>query len=206
MCIRDSGDRFGNWIKYYNDFEGNLNDFMALDKITFRDKIWVGFRVLNRNQQIEFACQCAELVLPIYEKYNSDSSVLKTAINAARTVVAIYIADNTAINAAAARAARAALAAAIDAADALADAADAAFSADALADAADAAFSAEAADDAARAARAARAAARAAQAAVLADADAARAARAAAALAAVLADPGIETTILNIFRVLMPNS
>ena len=166
-------DRFDNWIKYYNDFEGNLNDFMALDKITFSDKIWVGVRVLNRNQQIEFACQCAELVLPIYEEYNSDSSVLKTAINAARTAKASFAA------------AFAAEAAAKDAAKAAAKAYAAAKAAYFAADAA--AFAAAYAAKVAYAAKAANASY-------------------AAAKAAARADPKMETTILNIFRVLMPNS
>jgi len=37
-----------NWIEHYSDFDGDILDFLELDKITADDKVWVAVRVMPR--------------------------------------------------------------------------------------------------------------------------------------------------------------
>jgi hypothetical protein len=131
-------DRFDNWVEQYGDFNGDILDFLDLDKITETDKIWVAVRVLPREQVEYFAIDSA-----FAAAYASASSAASSAAYAS----ASYSASSAA--AYAAYAADAAYAASSAAAYA-ADAAYAAYAADAYA--ADAAYSASSAADYASAA------------------------------------------------------
>jgi hypothetical protein len=51
--------RFDNWVEQYGDFNGDILDFLYLDKITETDKIWVAVRVLPREQAEYFAIDSA---------------------------------------------------------------------------------------------------------------------------------------------------
>lgn len=66
--------RFNNFKKEYPKFEGNLKEFISLDRISYRDKIWVVTRLFTKKQNVQWAVLCAESVLSIYEsKYPNDN-------------------------------------------------------------------------------------------------------------------------------------
>jgi hypothetical protein len=66
-------DRFNNFVVNYPEFNGELKEFLSLDKITYKDKIWVGVRLMTRTQKVKFSIKCAESVLHLFEsKYPND--------------------------------------------------------------------------------------------------------------------------------------
>ena len=60
-------DRLDNYLSYYSQFDGSLSEFLNLDKITFRDKVWISVRLMTRTQKVKFSILCAESVLHIFE-------------------------------------------------------------------------------------------------------------------------------------------
>jgi hypothetical protein len=127
-------DRYKHYLENYSDWQGTLDEFINLPKLTYNDKKWVFVRSIDKDKLRLVAADFAERVLHIYEsKYPNDNRPRK-AIEAARN--GDY--------AAAYAAAYAAYADAADAADAAAYAAAAAAYAAAAADAADAAAAAAA--------------------------------------------------------------
>jgi hypothetical protein len=77
-------DRLDNWLSHYKSFNGPISKFLNLKNITHRDKLWIFLRLLPKEHLGPIAADFAEEVVNIYERYNADSSVLKTAIAAAR--------------------------------------------------------------------------------------------------------------------------
>ena len=70
--------RFNNYLRYYKDFEGSLEEFLALDKIAYNDKVWIFTRLATKEQNIKWAVACARSVLDIFEsKYPGDKSPRK---------------------------------------------------------------------------------------------------------------------------------
>jgi len=122
--LNPCADRYENYIRYYSDFNGALENFLFLPEISHHDKLWVSLRLLPMELVEVFALDCA---------------VASQEYAAAAAAYAAY--------AAAYAAATAAYAAATDAADATDAAADAAYAA--AADAAAYAAYAAAADAAA---------------------------------------------------------
>ena len=162
--IKDLGpceDRLGNYMTYYENFDGSLEDFIMLEELSYEDKVWVFVRLATPEQNVRWSLLCTSKVLSIFEeKYPYDKRP-RQALEAVEAWL-----NSTKENA--------------DASDA---ASDAAYASDAAAYAAS-----DAASDAAYAAAyAARAAARAASDAAYAAAYAARAATRAAARAAAFA-------------------
>lgn len=51
--------RFDNFKQHYPNYEGDILDFLSLEKITPSDKIWVAIRVLPREILEVFAIDCA---------------------------------------------------------------------------------------------------------------------------------------------------
>ena len=157
-------ERLESAFLHYKDFDGNLSEFIALDKITYHDKVWVIKNLLSKPQLVRWGVLCAESVLYIFEdKYPDDkrprialkatrNGTLTQEIKAAAYAAAAYAAADAAAyaDAYADAAAYAAAASAAADTDADADAADAAYAAayaaaDTDADAADAAYAARAA-------------------------------------------------------------
>lgn len=52
-------DRFKNWIKHYNHWNGDIAEFLNLDKISYRDKMWVASRLMPISIAEVFAIDCA---------------------------------------------------------------------------------------------------------------------------------------------------
>jgi hypothetical protein len=78
-------DRFNNWKANYTDFNGDVLEFLELDKITHHDKIWVAVRVLPRFLAEIFAIDCA------VRASEYDANATTTAADAAADAVA-YVA------------------------------------------------------------------------------------------------------------------
>ena len=116
-------DRFSNWKLHYDCFNGTILDFLELEKITPRDKIWVSVRVLPKELVEIFAIDCAFSASYTDAAY---AAVYAAAAYAADAYAAAAYAADAAAYAAAAYAADAAVYAAVYAADAAAYAAAAA--------------------------------------------------------------------------------
>jgi hypothetical protein len=76
-------DRWNNYLEHYNDFDGTVDEFLALDKITFKDKVWVCVRLLDHKQKVKFAVDCAKSVLHIFEEKYPEDKRPRLAIEAA---------------------------------------------------------------------------------------------------------------------------
>jgi hypothetical protein len=59
-------------------------EVMELDAVSVEDRLWVAIQALNKKDRRLFACDCAEHVLPIYEKHYPDDSRPREAIEVAR--------------------------------------------------------------------------------------------------------------------------
>ena len=57
--LKPCRDRHVNWIEHYSDFDGDILDFLELDKITAEYKVWVAVRVMPRLLVEVFAIDCA---------------------------------------------------------------------------------------------------------------------------------------------------
>lgn len=69
-------DRFDNFLVCCPGFDGNLQEFLSLDEITYNDKVWAVTRLLTKTQSIHWAIMMADSVKHIFnEKYLGDKSV-----------------------------------------------------------------------------------------------------------------------------------
>jgi len=57
--LKPCENRYKVWLENYAEFDGSLLDFLELDKITAKDKIWVAVRVMPRDLVEVFAIDCA---------------------------------------------------------------------------------------------------------------------------------------------------
>ena len=136
--LRPCIHRWENYLKHYSEFEGTLEDFLALDKITNGDKLFVIKKIINTKHLVAWSQKCAESVSK-FKNSRADADAARAAAadaadaayaaayaaydaRAARAAAAAYAAAYAAYDARAARAARAANAAAYAAAYAAADA------------------------------------------------------------------------------------
>ncbi len=83
-------NRFDNWKKHYDtktlSKPMSYAQFLGLRNITQHDKIWVCFRLMDKDLLRFAAADIAELVLPIYEKAYPNDLRPRQAIEAARAV------------------------------------------------------------------------------------------------------------------------
>lgn len=66
--LNPCADRFQNYLSHYKDFDGTLEDFIVLEKISYSDKVWVVVRLFNERQRVKWAILCASKVLDLFEK------------------------------------------------------------------------------------------------------------------------------------------
>ena len=66
--LKPCTERYKNFLEHYADFSGTMVEFLDLDKITYKDKIWVIKLVVKREILEQWAILCAESVLYIFEK------------------------------------------------------------------------------------------------------------------------------------------
>ncbi len=86
LDLEPCSDRKENYLEFYKDFEGSLEDFFKLEKISFHDKIWVSLRLVDKNTNIKFAVKCAEFVLPIFEKVFKNDKRIRDCIDFLKSI------------------------------------------------------------------------------------------------------------------------
>jgi len=106
-------DRRDNFLGYYPLFSGDHEDFLLLDKITHKDKLWVILRLMDRIDVEVFAIDCAVYANTAYAAYASYAAytvadAAANAADAAYAAAAAYYAADAADYAAASAAASAA--------------------------------------------------------------------------------------------------
>jgi hypothetical protein len=69
-------DRLDNFLQHYADFNGEFHEFLALENITYNDKVWVGCRLLTKNQLVQWSIFCAESVKHLFEAKYPDNKCL----------------------------------------------------------------------------------------------------------------------------------
>jgi len=91
-------DRLVNYLKHYNELNFDILEFLALDKITTEDKIWVSVRLMPVNLVERFALECSSRASAYAAKaytYAAKSSNYYDASDAA--VAASYAAKATSL-------------------------------------------------------------------------------------------------------------
>ena len=84
--LNPCNDRWENFNANYPNFKGNLEEFLNLDLITYNDKIWIGLRLMNKQQNIKFSLRCAESILHIYENEYPNDKRLKKLLNFLKSI------------------------------------------------------------------------------------------------------------------------
>lgn len=57
--LKPCKDRWENYLKHYNSFSGDIEEFLVLENISAEDKVWVACRILPRVLVEIFAIDCA---------------------------------------------------------------------------------------------------------------------------------------------------
>ena len=78
--------RFDNFKNHYPSYEGDFRDFLALENITYNDKVWVASRILNRNQLVHWSIFCAESVKPIFENKYTNNKCLTILLDYLKSI------------------------------------------------------------------------------------------------------------------------
>lgn len=74
--------RYDNFKQHYPDFDGDHQDFLDLEKITYSDKIWVLAKLMTKNQYVLWAVLCAESVKHIFNDARPDDNQLNEVLDA----------------------------------------------------------------------------------------------------------------------------
>ena len=88
-------DRLEHYLEHYSDFDGTIEDFLALEMLTHNDKIWVSVRLMSKEQRVKFSILCAKSVLHIFEEKYPEDKRPRLAIEAAEK----WLLDPSAANA-----------------------------------------------------------------------------------------------------------
>ena len=59
LALNPCENRLDNYREHYSKFSGDIIDFLELDKITARDKVWVACILIPRFEAEVFAIDCA---------------------------------------------------------------------------------------------------------------------------------------------------
>ena len=98
--LRPCQDRLNNWREHYLNFEGTLEEFLNLENISHKDKVWVFFRSIPKPIISKVAADMAESVLSIFELAYPEDLRPRKAIEAARAGINTNAAANAAADAA----------------------------------------------------------------------------------------------------------
>ena len=112
--LRPCSERWSNFVKNYHTFSGSMQEFLALDKISYSDKAWVVRKTIPRKVLVLWAAKCAESVLPIFEKKYPENKSVRECIEAVFDFIAGKITIEQLLDKRHAAAADAAAAAAAD--------------------------------------------------------------------------------------------
>jgi len=99
--LKPCKDRLENYIEHYGDRTFDVIEFLQLDGITHRDKLWVVLRLVDHDTKVVFAMDCALTAIAANTAvYSVDATdVYASAVNVAYD--AAYAAYVDATNAAA---------------------------------------------------------------------------------------------------------
>jgi hypothetical protein len=75
--------RFRNYLEHYENFEGTLEDFILLDKISYGDKVWVFTKIATKEQLVRWTFLCASKVLSVFESRHPNDYRPRRALEAA---------------------------------------------------------------------------------------------------------------------------
>ena len=82
--LKPCKDRLNNWKEYHNTFSGSLNQFLDLENITHKDKLWVYFRSVSKDVLRNVVADFAESTLHLYESRYPNDNRPRLAIDACR--------------------------------------------------------------------------------------------------------------------------
>ena len=99
--LKPCQQRLDNFLEHYPNFNGDINKFLNLKKITYFDKLWVIFRVLPKKDVIKLAGLFAQHVLHIYEKKYPNDNRVRNCVNTVLNPKSTKIELNNAADAAA---------------------------------------------------------------------------------------------------------
>jgi len=86
--LRPCSDRFYNFLKHYGTYDGDLQNFVTLDKITYDDKVWVFTRLATPKQNSKWAELIADSAQDIKSDGSIQSSVREAYVSAANNLIA----------------------------------------------------------------------------------------------------------------------
>ena len=94
-------DRWKNYLTHYSEWSGTTLEFMDLEHISDKDRLWVGLRpeIIPEKKLHLLGCQYAEDVLHIFEKEYPDDESPRLAIEAKRKWVNGEISDDELVSA-----------------------------------------------------------------------------------------------------------
>ena len=101
--LRPCQSRLDNYLQYYAQFDGTIEDFIKLPDITHQDKLWVILRLIPRFELEVFAIDCAVSVIfhSAYAAYADAAAYAAAAYADAAAYAAAAYADAAAYAAAA---------------------------------------------------------------------------------------------------------
>ena len=79
--------RFDNFETNYPNYSGSLIEFLALENITYSDKVWVFVRLADHLQNVQWSVYCAESVLHNFEKLYPDDKRPRLAIEVSQAFI-----------------------------------------------------------------------------------------------------------------------
>jgi len=77
-------DRLVNYLKHYNELNFDILEFLALDKITTEDKVWVALKLMPKELVAAFALECSSRASAYAAKAYTALSVSDKASYAAK--------------------------------------------------------------------------------------------------------------------------
>ena len=96
-ALKPCKDRFNNYLHHYGDKSFTLDEFIALENITYSDKVWVLSRVANNDTKVVWAIDSAlraqEYVIATNDYANAATDAAYDAADNAADYAADYAAD-----------------------------------------------------------------------------------------------------------------
>ena len=88
--LKPCENRWNNYLEHYQDFKGDLGEFVDLSELTYDDKIWVATKLLNKTQNVRLSIMCAESVLDNFEKIFPDDKQVRDCLNYLKEIPDYY--------------------------------------------------------------------------------------------------------------------
>jgi len=79
-ALNPCAGRFANYLKHYEDFDGQLENFFALPLISYHDKTWVAIRLMTFEQYCRVAALRTQAVVHLIEQKHNEGAVLRQKV------------------------------------------------------------------------------------------------------------------------------